>query len=359
MTLSSPGVRRFAAGPVAAGLAFGIAAFLFVVFRGTSSPVVSDFDQLWHGARGAWRNVSPYAVVGPGREFSWDYLFYPMPTIVLTMPLALVPLLVARASFAGISAGLLAGALWREDRGRLVAFASAPMLIALGRGQSSPILLATAFLPALAWLGAMKPNIALALLPVSRNLRITVIAGTIGTLALLAVSFAVEPHWVSQWRDAISRKTDSAPAIVRFGGVLIPLVLLRWRRREAWLVMILACLPQTPSLYDAVPLFAVPRGVRQSAVLAFAGNVAFLVLVSGLGFPSDAPYGIRVTTLSVLFMYLPAVGLLLAQPNNVNPAESDAGIDARRGWRLELLLYAALAISAFFAFWGTVAKYRV
>jgi hypothetical protein len=348
------GARKNVDGAVV-GVLLGVAAFAYVVFRGVSSPVASDFDQLWHGARAAWRGVSPYSVVGPGREFSWDYLFYPMPAIVVVMPFAALPLLASRAAFAAISAGLLGGALWKTDRGRLLMFATAPMLIALGRGQSSPLLFATALVPWLSWLGTMKPNIALALLPASRNVKLTLIAGVAGTVALLAISFALEPSWVAQWREALRHKTDSAPVIVRFGGFLILLVLLRWRRQEAWVVLLLACLPQTPSFYDAVPLFAVPRGSRQTALLAVCGNLAFLALVSGVGFPTETTYGVRVTTLSVLFLYLPAVGLILARPN----AEAVATDEARRQVsRADVTLYAVLAVTAFFAFWGTVAKYR-
>jgi len=348
-------VGRLPLDAITAGLVCGVAAFAYVLFRGTSSPVASDFDQLWYGARGVLRGVSPYGIVGPGREFDWDYLFYPMPAVVITLPFALLPLLIARATFSAGSAFLLGAALWREDRGRLLVFATAPMLIALGRGQSSPVLLASAFIPALSWLGTIKPNIALALLPVSRNIRLTVIAGIVGTVVLLAVSFALEPTWVAQWRDVLAKKNDSAPAIMRFGGFLIPLVLLRWRRRESWLVLLLACLPQTPSFYDAVPLFAVPKGVRQTALLSLCGNIAFLLLVSGVGFPADTTYGVRVTTLSVLLMYLPAVGLVLFRPNTSEPL-ADTG---SRPSRADLPLFAALAFSAFFAFWGTVAKYRV
>jgi hypothetical protein len=336
------------------GLLFAAMAAAYVVFRGTSSPIASDFDQLWYGARAAWRGVSPYSVVGPGREFEWDYLFYPMPAVVLAMPLALMPLLAARAVLAGTSAFLLSFALWREDRGRLLLFASAPTLIALGRGQASPLLLAAAFIPALSWLGTIKPNIAIALLPASRNLRTTMVAGVIGTVILLGISFAIEPTWLSQWRDAVSHKNDSAPIILRFAGFLVLIALVRWRRRDAWLVLLLACLPQTPSLYDAVPLFAVPRGARETAILALGGNLAFLALVSGIGFPAATAYGVRVTTLSLVFMYLPTVVLLLIQPATDRSQAERVPRASRGDWGLFL----ALAMTAFFAFLGTVAKYR-
>jgi hypothetical protein len=332
---------------VAAALSAGL-----VLTRGTSSPTASDFDQLWHGARAALRGVSPYQVVGPGREFDWDYLFYPMPAIVLALPFGLVPLLVARTLFAALGGGLLAAAFARNDLAKLLTLVTAPTLIALGRGQSSPLLLAAAFFPALAWVGAAKPNIAVSLLPASVHIRRTIIAGAIGAIVLTVISFALEPTWVAQWREVVGRKTDNAPAVFRFGGFLIPVVLLRWRRREAWLIMLLACVPQTPSLYDAVPLFAVPVGLRQCLLSGVSANVAFLALVTGLGFAADATYGTRVTTLSVLFMYLPAVALVLSRPNDVAPAAP-----ATKLTRLDLPLAGVFLVTAFFTVWGTVAKY--
>jgi len=191
------------------------------------------------------------------------------------------------------------------------------------------------------------------LVPVSRNLRTTILAGAIGATLMPVVSFVLEPTWVAQWREVVARKTDNAPAVLRFGGFLIPLVLLRWRRREAWLIMLLACIPQTPSLYDAVPLFAVPIGLRQCTALGLSANVAFLALVTGLGFAADATYGTRVTTLSVLFMYLPAVGIVLTRPNDSEPATV-----RERFTRADLLLVLLFAVSSFFAIWGTIAKYR-
>jgi hypothetical protein len=338
---------------MAIGLAAGALAAALVVVRGTGSSTVSDFDQLWHGARAAWSGASPYSVVGPGRAFDWDYLFYPMPAVILAMPFALAPLLAARALFAAVSGSLLAAAFARDDPAKLLALVTAPTLIAVGRGQSSPLLLASAYFPALAWVAVAKPNIGISLLPASRDIRRTIVAGAIGGIVLMALSFALEPTWVTQWREVVARKTDNAPAVFRFGGFLIPLVLLRWRRREAWLIMLLACVPQTPSLYDTVPLFAIPTGLRQCAALGLSANIAFLALVTGLGFAPEATYGMRVTTLSVFFMYLPAIGLVLTRPNTGAPPTA-----ARPTSRRDLVLCALFAISSFFAVWGTVAKYR-
>src|ERR1051325_2518884 len=167
-------------------LAIALAAAALVRIRGTSQPAVSDFDQLWVGARAMLRGVDPYTVVGPGRELNWDYLYYPAPAMVLAMPFTLVPLLAARAIFAALSAGTLAFALVRSAPVRLLLFLSAPTLVAIGRGQFGPLIFASAFLPWLAWVGAAKPNIAVAVLPVSANIRLTLIAGIVGGVVVLA-----------------------------------------------------------------------------------------------------------------------------------------------------------------------------
>jgi hypothetical protein len=63
---------------------------------------------------------------------------------------------------------------------------------------------------------------------------------------LLAVSFAMQPGWVVEWRDAV-RETSMAGGRVPYtapvllpGGLLTLLAALRWRRPEARLIATLA-----------------------------------------------------------------------------------------------------------------------
>jgi hypothetical protein len=339
-----------------APLGIAVLAAAYVVLRGTSDPAVSDFDQLWHGARAVLRGADPYEVVGPYGEFAWDNLYYPFPALLLVSPLALLPLLAARACFAAISAGLLAAALIRESPVRLLMMLSAPTMIAIGRGQLSPLILAALYFPSLAWVGLAKPNIALAVVPFSANPYRSLVAAAIGGSGLLLLSFAIEPGWLSAWLAEMPRKGDSAPMLVRTGGFLILLALLRWRRREARLLVALGCVPQTPSFYDAVPLFAIPRGFRQVAWLVIAGNVALLLLTSGIGLTLQeigATYAERVMLWSGVCLYLPSLWMVLRRPNTdtvLPDAKPTNGV-------LDLMIIAILIVTTFFAAWATLARF--
>ena len=340
-------------------VSLGVAALAaaYVVFRGASNPTVSDFDQLWHAARALMMGLDPYEYVGPTGVFAWDYLFYPLPAILLVSPLALLPLLAARACFAAISAGLLSFVFVRDQPVRLLLFLSAPFLIAIGRGQFAPLLVATAYLPLISWLGLAKPNIAVAIWLGSKYPRLGFIAGVIGGAVLVAISFIIYPGWVATWLEMLSRKNQSTSLpILGQGGFLIALALLRWRRPEARLLFGLGILPQTPGLYDTVPLFLVPRGFRETCTLAITGNLAMLLLVIAPGLTVDEigpQYGPRVMLWSSLCMYLPCLVMILRRPN----APADVEGTRYQGNAVDLTLLVVLAVSTFFAGWATVARF--
>src|SRR5687768_3199107 len=118
-----------------APLVVAVLAAAYVLVRGVSDPEVSDFDQIWHAARALMQGANPYEYVGPTGTFRWDYLYYPLPAVLVVSPLAFLPLLAARALFAALTAGLLAAAVVRDMPVRLLIFLSAPTMIAVGRGQ--------------------------------------------------------------------------------------------------------------------------------------------------------------------------------------------------------------------------------
>jgi hypothetical protein len=332
-------------------------AALYVVARGTSDPAVSDFDQLWHAARALMSGQNPYEYVGPAGVFVWDYLFYPLPAVLLVSPLALMPLLAARACLAAISAGLLSAVFLRDHSPRLLLLLSAPFLVAVGRGQFAPLLVATALIPTLSWLGLAKPNIAIPVLLASRNIRTAIIAGLIGGGILIALSFVVFPGWLSSWLDMLSRKNRSTSLpILGKGGFIIALALLRWRRPEAKLLFALGILPQTPGLYDTVPLFLIPRGFRENCTLAITGNLALLLLVAAPGLTTleiGPLYADRVMLWASVCLYLPCVLMILRRPNAPQPVDRPRF----RGDRLEVAMLLLLAFSTFFAGWATLGRY--
>ena len=103
---------------------------------------------------------------------------------------------------------------------------------------------------------------------------------------------------------------------MRFGGFLVLLVLFRWRRPESWLLLVLACLPQSWGWYGALPVFTIPASLFQSLFLACAATVgswlgALIVPKPGTAEDLYAWVG----SLIVFTIYLPAVILILRRPN--------------------------------------------
>ncbi len=357
-TATSTSARDFAVRRLLPAFVIALATAAYIVARGDASHLASDFDQLWFGARALLRGQNPYDVIGPGRPFDWDYLYYPLPALLLVSPLALAPLMMARAVFGAISAGVLAFAVTRDSPARLLMFLSAPALVALGRGQYGPLILAAAYLPWMSWVGVAKPNIALAVFPVASSLRRALVFGLIGGAVLIAASFVVLPDWLGSWLEALSKRSvETTPVLVRAGGFGILLVLLRWRRPESWMLLALGSIPQTPSFYDTLPLFAIPREFRQTAALTIAANVVFLLFLATLGMdPKTVPtLGERNGAAVLIGLYLPCVWLILRRPNaNAAPVAS-----GKPTTRADLLLIACLLISTFFTLWATLSRYHL
>jgi len=253
--------------PIAAPVAVGsaAAAVAWLAFR-LPPPSASDFDQFYVGARALAAGRDPYAaVLQAGLSYP---LFYPLPAVLLALPLAWLPLEIARAVWSGLGAALLTVAARRYGRGLPVALVSAAFFNALVLGQWSPFLTAGAAVPALAATWVAKPSVGLAMFaayPLRRAL--------LGSIGLLVLSLAVAPSWPAHWLAA-ARGQIYLPPIMRPGGALLLLGLLRWRRPEGRLLAALAVVPQTTGLYETLPLFLIPRRRREAYALAILSLVA-------------------------------------------------------------------------------------
>ena len=99
------------------------------------------------------------------------------------------------------------------------------------------------------------------------------------------------------------------------GGAFALLALLRWRRPEARLVVALACVPQTPLLYETVPLFLVPSTITEGGVL-WLGSWLVVLWNSRSGPPVyDLPHLITSARAIGWLMYVPCVVMILRRPN--------------------------------------------
>jgi hypothetical protein len=314
----------------AIALGTAIAAGLYVWAYARANPdFVSDFDQVWAAARGLWTGRDPYKLVGPRGAFLWKWpLYYPLPAILIASPLGLLPLLAARVTFAAISAGSFAYALSRDGYARLLSLLSISFVTAVELVQWSPLLTAGMLLPSLAWTGVAKPNLGAAMAAYWSS-RLTVIVMAIGSAALVAVSFLVQPNWAGEWWANVRSAPHFVAPILRPGGILLLVVLAKWRRPEARLLAALACVPQTPTFYDHVFVFVVPRTSREVLALVVLTFAVYFAVAFASPFTSFQQWGDFVAAATILFVYAPAVIMVLRRPNEGEAPRALAWLAAR------------------------------
>jgi hypothetical protein len=231
---------------------------------------------------------------------------YPLPAALVAVPVAWLAAVPAAAVFTGVTCGLLAWAWGRDGLWRFWAFFSTPMLMVLVLAQWAPLLIAGALVPALGFALALKPTLGLALFAWRPSWR-TFAAG----LAVCVVCLFLVPTWPLDWVRAARTTVGHPPPIARPLGWLPLLALLRWRRPEARLVAVMACVPQNPYFYDQLPLWLV----------AWNGRTAFLL--TGLSWVAYA--GAKAHCADLYFcgteaepwvqwlLYVPAAALVLAR----------------------------------------------
>lgn len=304
---------------MAVACTIGVFALLLVTYAGPSAfpDRASDFDQVWVAGRAALAGRDAYADIGPGRVFDWPWPFYyPMTASAVVAPLLVLPLAWARGVFVFSSAALLAWSLTREDWRYLPLFLGAPFVVNALAGQWAALLTAALGLPAIGWVFAAKPNALLwflAFRPTRRGLAWSAAGGALA----LALSHAIDPHWVPRWLSLArqSYATGNTPSLLLApGGALVLVALARWRHPEARLLVALAAAPASLSLYSFLPLALVAATRRESLWLALLSWLTLLVpqlgawLAPELGGPST----MAVVYLACLFA--PAVALVLRRP---------------------------------------------
>ena len=277
-------------------------------------PKPSDFTQPRAAARILLQGENPYTQIGPGRAFEHEFpLIYPATSAVVAMPFAWAPSRLADALFIGIGAALLAWALTRHTLAnpQLLVFASFAMMVAAQTVQWSPVLTAAALMPWLGFLFACKPTIGLAML-IAYPSRVAFLAAC--GFALLTV--AIWPWWVAQWWTLLPAATHMSAPVMRSGGPLILLALFKWRRHDARLLAALACAPQTPVLYEAVPLFLLVRTFREGTLLiVLTALVGRIVGYTAAGTDYHTWMAINGQWM-VWLVYLPCTAMVLLRPND-------------------------------------------
>jgi len=222
--------------------------------------------------------------------------------------------------FAALGYAALAYAGAGRRGGLFIALLSASAINAAVGGQWSPLLTAGAAVPWLSVFWVAKPSLGLTLAMAYPHRQ-----ALWGAVALTALSFAIMPGWLGDWRSSLDARVHM-PLLLRPGGFLLLLAAIRWRRPEARLLVALAIIPGTSALYETVPLFLVPATRYEGyilAVLSFvaAGLLTWLVPVGKLPQMMAGWWPIL-----LWLLYVPALLMVLRRPNewpNKQPGNGD------------------------------------
>lgn len=325
----------------------------------------TDFDQFHFAARRLLQGGNPYDDIGPGRAFQWDWpLYYPLPSVLLVMPLAWLPVVAGRVVFATASGAVLGYALSREGLWRLPVAFSAAFMIAIFRSQWSPLITAAFFLPWAAVFLAAKPNVALPVLAGARSWRYAALLVGIGAVAG-AISLVAQPAWPLDWWRALQTKHYVSAPVLNPGGFLLLLALVRWRRPEARVFAVLACIPQTPSLYDLLLLFLVPRTVRETTLLSLLTTALFAFIVATGPFEDFYRYAYHLERAATWIVWIPVLLMILRRPNVAgDDGPRLASNVSLRQWiealpRVDAILLALAGASAGLLIWLTLNTQRL
>ncbi len=304
-------VQRRVVVAVGIGLAAG---FLGWRARASGAGNYSDFDLLWIAARFARAGRDPYQALPAMGSLP---LYYPLPAVLVVLPFAAAPMVVAYALFAGIGAGLMAYAVTAVGWWPLVTMLGYAATQSITLGQWSLASTAIAVLPGLAWLAIVKPTtagaVAVAYLPRSIRGRALIVNLAIGAI-LMTASFVILPNWVSEWRAGLHTAHHYTMPITYPLGVPLVLALLRWRRPEARLIFFLALAPQSLIPYDTAPLALVVRTKFEAIAFVLLGALEQYLFDSGVSRDAAVAFHANAPTV-LLLMYLPALVMVLRRPN--------------------------------------------
>ncbi len=224
---------------------------------------------------------------------------YPLTAGLFALPFVRLQPEVAAGLFWGISSFLLAFGLTRDGYTRLMVFLAYPYWAGILTVQWSPIIAASAFFPLLLPVTMAKPQIGIPVFLTRLSRR-----GVVACIAVAILSLAVMPNWPLLWLRQTRNYEHFIPLLVLPGPLLL-LALLRYRERDAWLLLLAAIMPQR-WFFDSFILWLIPQSRRQIVWTVFFSWGA------GIWRWYHMPHSFtEVGRWTVIFLYLPMLAVIL------------------------------------------------
>lgn len=264
----------------------------------------ADFRWALHLARQLLAGQNPYDT--PLEQYPLTAAFFAFPFLRLQPE-------IAAGFFWGISSFLLAFGLTRHGYTRLLIFLAYPYWAGIITVQWSPVIAASAFFPLLLPVTMAKPQIGIPVFLTHLSRR-----GVIACGVLAALSLAVKPNWPVLWMHQFGNYQHFIPLSLLPVGPLLLLALLRYRHRDAWLLLLAALMPQR-WFFDSFILWLIPRSRREIIWTAFFSWGA------GIWRWYHTPHSFaEVGRWTVLLLYLPMLVVILCRRRS--PDESHAAV---------------------------------
>jgi hypothetical protein len=231
---------------------------------------------------------------------------YPLPAGLFALPFVRLQPELAAGIFWGISSSLLAFGLTRHGYTRLLIFLAYPYWAGIITVQWSPIIAASVFFPLLSPVTMAKPQIGLPVFLTRLSLK-----GLLACIVVALLSLVVMPNWPWLWLRQTGNYEHFIPLLVLPGPLLL-LALLRYRERDAWLLLLAAIMPQR-WFFDSFILWLIPQSRRQIIWTVFFSWGA------GLWRWYHVPHNFtEVGRWTVIFLYVPMLAVILFRPNQVD-----------------------------------------
>ncbi len=252
----------------------------------------ADFNWAIWAAQDLLAHRNPY--LRPGQ-------LYPLPVAIFGLPFVWTRPEVAAGAFYGISSALMALGLSRKGYCYLLVFLAYPYWAGLMAGQWTPLIMASAFFPFLLPATLVKPQLGLPVFLTHASRR-----GFLACIIVTAVSLAVMPSWPMLWIAQLGHYNRFVPLLV-WPGPLLLLAILRYRDRDAVLLLLAACMPQR-WFYDGFLLWLIPKTRREIVW------TVFLSWVVGIWRWYHIPHSwLEVGRWTVVFIYLPMLVVVLCR----------------------------------------------